>query len=156
VTVPVPAAAPPQTVAGPGESADVETRHPRQAAAKPPRPPTDFDHLAEEIEERRHRRHEVEAMEDAAEADRVGAVSLMVGAVAASCLLLGCFTCGLTYWVAAPIAAGGAVCAVFSHSKLRVVGLVLNLLVMIPAVMAFRAAWLVATAPMPEAQPFVR
>jgi hypothetical protein len=153
--VPVPAQAtlPPPTVAGPGESSHYDGRI--TIRPKPPRKPT-FDELADEIEERRKHRLEDAVVEDASEADLPGAISLGLALTSTLCLLAGCFTCGLTYWVAAPIAAAGAGCAAFSHSRLRLSGLAFNLVVMIPAVIAFRAALMAATAPASEMQPFVR
>lgn len=153
VPVPAKAAEPPPSVAGPGESSHFDGRI--TIRPKPPVRPT-FDELAEEIEDRHKHRLEDAAIEDAADADLPGAISLGLALTATVCLLAGCFTCGLTYWVAAPIAAAGAGCAAFSHSRLRLTGLAFNLIVMIPAVIAFRAAWLAATAPVSEAQPFVR
>jgi hypothetical protein len=49
------------------------------------------------------------------------------------CLLLGCFTCGVTYWAAVPFALVGGVVGFFGHGNMRVAGLVLNLLALIPA-----------------------
>jgi hypothetical protein len=69
---------------------------------------------------------------------------------------MGIFTCGLTYWLAAPLALAGAGCSARSQSRLRVVGLVANLLILAPAAMTFRAAWTAVTAPAPEPQPFLR
>jgi hypothetical protein len=70
--------------------------------------------------------------------------------------VMGIFTCGLTYWLAAPVALAGAGCAAFSRSRLRVIGLVVNLLILVPGVLTFKAAWTAATAPAPELQPFLR
>jgi hypothetical protein len=153
VPVPAPATLPPPAVAGRGESYHYDGRI--TIRPKPPRKPT-FDELADEIEDRHKHRLEDAATEDAADADLPGAISLGLGLTATLCLLAGCFTCGLTYWAAAPIAAAGAGCAAFSHSRLRAAGFFLNLVVMIPAVLAFRAAWTTAAAPVTEAQPFVR
>jgi hypothetical protein len=153
VTVPPQAAAPPPAVAGPGESSDVEGR-PGGRQSESVR--QYFDHLADEFEDRRHHRLEAVTTEDATEADRIGAAALGLGVVAAACLAMGCFTCGLTYWAAAPVAAAGTACAAFSQSRLRLPGLAFNLLVLIPAVVAFRAAWSAAGMPESQPQPFVR
>lgn len=156
VPVPPPAAAPPPAVAGPGESSEVEGHTPR-----PARPPASdraemFEQVAHEYEDRLAHRGEEAAAADAAEADLPGAIGLGLGAVAVACLVLGCFTCGLTYWAAAPVAVAGAGCAAFSRSRLRAVGLAVNLLALVPAVIAFRAAWLATGGPDPAPQPFVR
>jgi hypothetical protein len=155
VPVPPQAAAPPPSVAGHGESSAVEGRL-RESRSPAPRHRPDFDQLAEDFEERRARVRTEAVVEDTEAADRLGAVSLGLGLTAVACLVMGCFTCGLTYWLAAPIAVAGAGCAAFSQSRLRVVGLAANLLILIPAAVAFHAAWTTVTAPAPEPQPFLR
>jgi hypothetical protein len=59
------------------------------------------------------------------------------GVIAVLCLLLGCFTCGLTYFAAAPLAAVGAGCSAFGRSNMRVAGLAINILTLIPAIILF-------------------
>jgi hypothetical protein len=156
VPVPARAAAPPPSVAGPGAASEPEGRRgPGDGPAEPGRRPA-FDALAEAVEDRREHRRVDAAAEDAADADLVGAIGLGLGAAAILCLVLGCFTCGVTYWLAAPLAAAGAGCAVFSRSRLRAVVLALNLLTLIPAVVVFRTAWTAASRPEPEPQSFAR
>jgi hypothetical protein len=156
VPVPVPAAAPPPSVAGPGETSDVVTKPEK----KRPPPPADrhelFEQLAHEIEDNRSHRLEAAAVEDTADADKPGALGLALAAASALCLLAGCLTMGLSYWCAAPLAAGGAGCAAVSHSRLRVIGLVVNVLLFIPAVLLLRTMIAAAVAPELPPQPFVR
>jgi hypothetical protein len=156
VPVPPPAAVPPPAVAGPGESSTVEGRRPRAERAAHATPPPELDALADEYQERRARQQAEAAAEDAVEADRIGFVSLALAAAAGTCILLGCFTCGMTYWVAAPLAVAGTGCAAFSRSRLRLVGLAANLMILIPAVVVFRAAWMAVHAPTPEPLPFLK
>jgi hypothetical protein len=155
VTVPSAAAAPPPSVAGRGESASVEGRrrpaHPPHMAPNP-----QVDALIDAYEDRRAHLRAEAAAEDATIADRIGFVGLLFAAASATCLVMGIFTCGLTYWLAAPLALFGAGCSAFSQSRLRAVGLVVNLVILMPAVVTFRAAWSAVTAPTPEPQPFVR
>jgi hypothetical protein len=156
VPVPARAAAPPPSVAGPGEASAPEGRRGRGDGPSEPGLRQAFDELAEAHEERRAYRRADAADEDAAEADLPGAIGLGLGAAALLCLVMGCFTCGVTYWLAAPLAAAGAGCAAFSRSRLRAWALALNLLTLVPAVVAFRTAWTAASRPEPEPEPFVR
>jgi hypothetical protein len=155
VPVPFVAAEPPPSVAGPGESAAVEGR--RRPVKQPHMAPNPHvDAMIDAYEERRAHLRAEAAVEDASIADRIGFVGLLFAAASAMCLVMGIFTCGLTYWLAAPLALVGAGCSAFSQSRLRVIGLVANLLILVPAVMTFRAAWTAVTAPTPEPQPFLR
>lgn len=154
VAVPCVAASPPHLVAGRGESAAVEGRRRPHEPHMAPNP--QIDAMIDAYEDRRaHQRAEADA-EDASIVDRIGFTALLLAAGAAACLVMGIFTCGLTYWLAAPLALAGAGCSACSRSRLRVVGLVANLLILAPAAMTFRAAWIAATAPAPEPQPFLR
>jgi hypothetical protein len=156
VSVPKPAAAPPPSVAGRGETADVLQKPDR---SRPP-PSADrhelFEQLAHEIEDNRSHRLEAASVEDTADADGLGALGLAFAAASALCLLAGCLTMGLSYWGAAPFAAGGAGCAFFSQSRLRIIGLVVNLLLLIPAIFLIRTMVAAAVAPELPPQPFVR
>jgi DNA-directed RNA polymerase subunit RPC12/RpoP len=156
VAVPSKAAAPPRTVAGPGESSDFES-HPKPIGKfEAPHVRKEFEELATEFEDRRAHRLAAAKAEDAAEADLPGAISLVLCATSVFCLVMGCLTFGLSYWVSAPLAVVGAGFAAYSHSRLRIVGLTLNLLALIPAAMAFRAAWTAAGMPETTPQPFLR
>lgn len=62
---------------------------------------------------------------------------MVFGVLAVVCLLFGCFTCGVTYFAAAPLAAVGAVCSGFGRGNMRVAGLALNILTLIPAIALF-------------------
>ena len=66
--------------------------------------------------------------------DAPGVIGLVLGVVAIICLLMGCFTCGLTYYAAAPLALVGGICSFFGRGNMKVAGLVLNLLTLIPAI----------------------
>jgi hypothetical protein len=156
VAVPAERTAPPPNVAGPGESSDFEIRTPKLKPRRNPDDRDELDDVAQELEERRSKRHAIEAAEDAAEADRAGATSIFVGVTAMTCLALGFLTCGLTYWVAAPMAVAGAICSLFSHSRLKFVGLAINVVAFVPAVLALHTIWVAINAPAPPPQPFVR
>jgi hypothetical protein len=69
--------------------------------------------------------------------DVPGVLGLVFGVVAVLCLLLGCFTCGMTYFAAAPLAAVGAGCSGFGRGNMRVAGLALNILTLIPGIVLF-------------------
>lgn len=71
------------------------------------------------------------------ETDTFGIIGLILGIIAVVCLLLGCFTCGLTYFVAAPLALIGGICSFFGRGGMKVAGLVLNVLTLIPGVIVF-------------------
>lgn len=49
-------------------------------------------------------------------------------------MLMGCFTCGLTYYAALPLAVVGFIVGFFARGNLLVAGLTLNLLALIPAI----------------------
>jgi hypothetical protein len=66
--------------------------------------------------------------------DAPGVISLIFGCLSVVCLLMGCFTCGLTYWAALPFALIGAVVAFFARGNFRTAGVVLNVVALIPAV----------------------
>jgi len=66
--------------------------------------------------------------------DAPGVIGLVFGVVGMICLLLGCFTCGLTYYAAVPIALIGVGCSAFGRGNLRVAGLAINLLTLLPAI----------------------
>lgn len=156
VSVPSKVAAPPRTVAGPGESSDFES-HPKTIGKfEAPHVRKEFEELATEFEDRRAHRLAAEKAEDAADADLTGAISLGFGATSVLCLVMGCLTLGLSYWASAPLAIIGAGVAAFSRSRLRIVGLTLNLLALAPAAIAFHAAWTAARALATVPQPFVR
>ena len=154
VRVPFAAAAPPPSVAGLGESSAVEGR--RRAVEPHLAPNPGVDAMIEAYEDRKARKRAEDVAEEATIADRIGFVGLLFAAASAGCLVMGIFTCGLTYWLAAPVALVGAGCSAFSHSRLRVIGLAANLLLLAPSIMTFKAAWSAVTAPSPEPQPFVR
>jgi hypothetical protein len=66
--------------------------------------------------------------------DTFGVISLIFGAISLVCLFLGCCTCGVTYYAAVPMAGVGAVLGFFGRANLRVAGLVLNFLALVPAI----------------------
>ena len=88
------------------------------------------------------------------ETDVFGVVGIVLGIVAVVCLLMGCFTCGMTYFAAAPLAAVGTGCSAFGRGNMRVGGLVLNILTLIPAIallgMMLFGAGMGAIAPPPQ------
>jgi hypothetical protein len=65
--------------------------------------------------------------------DPAGVISLIFGVLALVFLLLACPTCGFLAYLAVPVAAVGALVGVFGRGNLRVAGLTLNLLVLVPA-----------------------
>jgi hypothetical protein len=101
----------------------------RKATVRPPA--TDDDR---EEDERTGRRPVVVVVPQSGRTDAPGVISLIFGCLSVVCLLLGCFTCGITYWAAVPFAAIGAVVAFFGQGNMRVAGLVLNFLALIPAI----------------------
>jgi hypothetical protein len=72
--------------------------------------------------------------ESAPPTDVCGIVGLVLGIIAVVCLLLGCVTCGLTYFVAAPLALVGGAFSLFGREGMKVAGLALNVLTLIPGV----------------------
>lgn len=71
------------------------------------------------------------------ETDAPGVLGLVFGVVSVLCLLLGCFTCGMTYLPALLLAAVGVGCSWFGRGNMRVAGLALNILTLIPAIGLF-------------------
>jgi hypothetical protein len=71
------------------------------------------------------------------ETDVPGVLGLVLGVLAVVCLVMGCFTCGMTYFAAAPLAAVGAGCSAFGRGNSRVAGLALNIVTLIPAIVLF-------------------
>jgi predicted Zn finger-like uncharacterized protein len=67
--------------------------------------------------------------------DAPGIIGLIFGCVAVVCLVLGCFTCGMTYFAAAPLALVGGIVSCFARGNLKVAGIVLNVLVLIPGIL---------------------
>ena len=63
-----------------------------------------------------------------------GVISLIFGCIAIVCLILGCCTLGITFYAAVPFATVGAIYGFFARGNLRVAGLVLNLLTLVPAI----------------------
>lgn len=68
--------------------------------------------------------------------DAPGVVSLIFGSLSIACLLFGCFTCGITYYVAIPFALVGSTLGFWASGSLRVAGITLNLTALIPAAAA--------------------
>lgn len=66
--------------------------------------------------------------------DAPGVVSLIFGCVAAVCVVVGCFTFGITYLAAMPLALVGVIVGFFGRGNLKVAGITLNLLVLVPAI----------------------
>jgi len=133
----IPAAAPPPP--------PVVTARPRPAPEpeddqddEPPRPSrrrSSRRRVTEEYEEDYDNRPVRRA--DESGTDAPGVLGLVFGVVAVLCLLLGCFTCGMTYFAAAPLAAVGAGCSAFGRGNMQVAGLALNILTLIPAIVLF-------------------
>ncbi len=48
------------------------------------------------------------------------------------CLLMGCFTCGETYYTSVPLALLGFLVGFFGRGNMRVAGLLLNFLALMP------------------------
>jgi hypothetical protein len=65
--------------------------------------------------------------------DACGVISLIFGSVSSLLTLMGCFTCGVTYFVAAPMAFIGGFLGLFGRGNMRVGGVTLNLLAFAPA-----------------------
>lgn len=72
-------------------------------------------------------------LEKAANNDAPGVISLVFGCLATACMLMGCFTCGGTYFAAVPFALIGGGIGFFGKGNLRVAGIVLNAVVLVPA-----------------------
>jgi HEAT repeat protein len=68
------------------------------------------------------------------EADPFGIISLIFGAIAVVCLLAGCLLYGIPWVVAVPMAMVGVVLGFFAKGNLKVAGLTLNALALVPAV----------------------
>jgi hypothetical protein len=104
----------------------------RAAAAAQERPRREYDAVVEEDMEDED--YEVETRRRKADrTDAPGVISLIFGCISVVCLLLGCVTCGVTLYAGTVFAALGAVLGLFGRGNLRVAGLVLNLLALIPA-----------------------
>jgi hypothetical protein len=117
-----------------------------------PAPRRELEEMAEIYEDRRARRLAADPGVDVP-----GTVGLGLGITAIGCLLLGPFTCGLTFFAAAPLAAVGAGCSAFGRGILRNAGLAVNLLTLVPAVLIFKSVLPEGGGPAAETQqPFVR
>jgi hypothetical protein len=81
---------------------------------------------------RRRRRHYRQSEESGTDAP--GIVSLIFGCIAVVCLLMGCFTCGMSYFAAGPLAIAGVITGFFARGGLKVAGLTLNLVALAPAI----------------------
>lgn len=66
--------------------------------------------------------------------DTFGVISLVLGIVSVVCLFLGCCTCGFTYYAAIPMAGAGAALGFFGRSNMRVAGIALNCVALVPAI----------------------
>jgi hypothetical protein len=69
-------------------------------------------------------------------ADAPGMISLVFGCVAGVMLLMGVITCGVTVYVALPLALIGTILPFFGRGNLRVGALTLNLLVFVLSLVA--------------------
>jgi predicted Zn finger-like uncharacterized protein len=127
-----PAAPPPRRAPPPDEEGP---RRPRRPPARRRREEWDDDPEADRYDPPPGRR----AREGT---DAPGVISLVFGCISVVCLMMGCFTFGLTYIAAAPLALVGGACGFFGRGNLRVAGLVLNLLVLVPAVVIL-VLWMV-------------
>jgi DNA-directed RNA polymerase subunit RPC12/RpoP len=87
--------------------------------------------VSEEVERIVHQTFHFEPQQTT---DAPGVISLIFGSISVVCLLLGCFTCGASYFAAVPMAAVGAGLGFFGTGNMRVAGLTLNLLTLVPAV----------------------
>ncbi|NUQ61129.1 MAG: DUF4339 domain-containing protein [Pirellulales bacterium] len=71
--------------------------------------------------------------------DPAGVISLICGILALVCIVLGCLACGLggfvTYPLAALFAVAGLIAGFFARGNLRVAGILLNALALVPAVL---------------------
>jgi hypothetical protein len=92
--------------------------------------PFDFDAQPEPV----HRVEHIHSgfIETRSQTDAPGVISLIFGCVALLCVFLGCFTFGITWFVAVLFAILGAGFGLGGKGNLRVAGLVLNLLVLVP------------------------
>lgn len=66
--------------------------------------------------------------------DTAGVISVVLGGVSLACILLVCCTCGVSIYVAVPLAGGGAVLGFFAKKQsLKVTGMSLNCIALVPA-----------------------
>jgi hypothetical protein len=66
--------------------------------------------------------------------DAPGVISLIFGCLSVVCMLMGCFTCGLTYGQPCPSRWPGLFSVSSARGNLRVAGVTLNLIALIPSV----------------------
>ena len=66
------------------------------------------------------------------ETDAPGVIGLIFGAVAMVCFLMGWITCGVTWYAVVPLAGVGGGAAFFGRGNMKVAGIVLNLLALVP------------------------
>jgi hypothetical protein len=133
------------TVPNPSEAVRPE---PPVAAVYParqsPPPPSEFlaidDSDERDYEERRPRRRswrrdrdDREPGQRANSTDAAGVISLIFGSISLLLTFLGCCTCGVTWYVATPMAFIGGVLGIFARGNLRVGGITLNTLAFLPA-----------------------
>lgn len=113
----------------------IESRPKRPARKVAARPRDDDYEDGGDYEEdyRRRGRPSVVVVQQGGGTDAPGVISLIFGCLSVACLLLGCFTCGVTYWAAVPFALLGGGVGFFGRGNMRVAGLVLNFLALIPA-----------------------
>jgi hypothetical protein len=71
------------------------------------------------------------------QADVLGVAGLGFGILGALCLVLGCVTCGLTFYGVAPFAAVGTCCSAYGRGPVRVAGLIVNIVTLIPGIPIF-------------------
>ena len=76
-----------------------------------------------------------QAFPSAGQTDGPGVIGLIFGAVAMVCLLMGPFTCGLSLFAAAPLAGVGGAAAFFGKGNMKVAGIALNLLALVPSIL---------------------
>lgn len=93
-----------------------------------------FGNLADNMDEFPRSPRRYVSRRDGEGTDAPGVISLIFGCLAVLCLLMGCFTCGATYYAAVPFALLGGLVGFFGRGNMRVAGLLLNFLALIPAI----------------------
>lgn len=78
--------------------------------------------------------------------DPAGTVGVMLGSLAILLLMMTCFTWGISYCLCIPTAIFGLIVSVFARTQLRVIGITLNVISLLPAVVLLAISLLFAAA----------
>lgn len=80
--------------------------------------------------------------------DPAGTISLILGIITVISLPFDCFTCGIGYWITAGLAIIGIILGIFGRGGMRIVGILLNTLALIPAILILLfMSWFIANIP---------